>query len=90
MCRTKTRAGRSGAVAASSSSSEDDISLGASQEEAPTPLAPSTDDASSSGTSQRRGGVPTQRLRAFAAESIYPQVRGTVEGRPFNVSLLRF
>jgi hypothetical protein len=23
-------------------------------------------------------------------ESIYPQVRGTVEGRPFNVSLLRF
>ena len=30
MRRTKTRAGRSGAVAASSSSSEDDISLGAS------------------------------------------------------------
>jgi hypothetical protein len=67
MHRTKTRAGRSSAVAASSSSSEDDISLGASQEEAPTPPAPSTD-----------------------AASIYPQVRGTVEGRPFNVSLLRF
>jgi len=47
MRRTKTRAGRSGAVAASSSSSENDISLGASQEEAPTPLAPSTDAASS-------------------------------------------
>jgi len=59
MRRTKTRAGRSGAVAASSSSSEDDISLGASQEEAPTPLAPSTDVASSSGTSQRRGSVPS-------------------------------
>ena len=61
MRRTKTRDGRSGVVAASSSSSEDDISLGASQEEAPTPLAPSTDVASSSGTSQRRGGVPSQR-----------------------------
>ena len=57
MCRMKTRAGRSRMVAASSSSSEDDISLGASQEEAPTPHAPSTDAASSSGTSQRRGGV---------------------------------
>jgi len=31
-----------------------------------------------------------QRRRAFAAESIYPQVRSTVEGWPFNVSLLRF
>ena len=59
MRRTKTRAGRSGAVAASSSSSED--SLGASQEEAPTPPAPSTDAASSSGTSQHRGSVPSQR-----------------------------
>jgi hypothetical protein len=48
-------------VAASLSSSEDDISLGASQEEAPTPHAPSTDAASSSGTSQRRGGVPSQQ-----------------------------
>ena len=61
MRRTKTRADRSGAVVASSSSSEDDISLGASQEEAPTPPAPSTDAASSSGTSQCRGGVPSQR-----------------------------
>jgi hypothetical protein len=42
-----------------SSSSEDDISLGASQEEAPTPHAPSTDAASYSGTSQRRGGAPS-------------------------------
>ena len=61
MCRMKTRAGRSRMVAASSSSSEDDISLGASQEEAPTPPAPSTDVASSSATSQHRGGVPSQR-----------------------------
>jgi len=61
MRRTKTRAGCSCMVAASSSSSEDDISLGAFQEEAPTPHAPSTDAASSSGTSQRRGGVPSQR-----------------------------
>jgi len=51
MRRMKTRAGRSRTDTASSSSSDDDISLGASQEEAPTPLAPSTDDASSSGTS---------------------------------------
>jgi hypothetical protein len=51
MRRTKTRDGRSLMVAASSFSSEDDISLGASQEEAPTPPAPLTDAASSSGTS---------------------------------------
>jgi len=42
----KIRAGRSRMVAASSSSSNDDISLGASQKEAPTPPAPSTDAAS--------------------------------------------
>jgi len=58
MRRTKTRAGRSSRVAASSSNNEDDISLGASQEEAPTPPAPSTDVASSSGTSQRRINLP--------------------------------
>jgi hypothetical protein len=45
-------------VAASSSNSKDDISLGANQEEAP---APSTDAASSSAISQRKGGVPLQR-----------------------------
>ena len=61
MRRTKTRAGRSSMVAASSSSSEDDISLGTSQKKAPTPPAPSTDATSSSGTSQRKGGVPSQR-----------------------------
>jgi len=43
-------------VAASSSSSEDDISLGAFQEEA---LASSTDIASSSTVSQRRGVMPS-------------------------------
>jgi hypothetical protein len=61
MRRMKSRAGRSRTVAASSSSSDDDISLDASQEKAPTPLAPSTDTASSSATSQRRGGMLSQR-----------------------------
>jgi hypothetical protein len=55
----KTRAGRSRTVAASLSSSNDDISLGTSQDEAPIPPAPSTDAASSSATSQRRGEVPS-------------------------------
>ena len=61
MRRMKTRVGHSRTVAASSSSSDNDISLGASQEEAPTPRAPSTDASSSSATSQRRGGVPSKR-----------------------------
>jgi hypothetical protein len=61
MRRMKSRAGRSCTVTASSSSSDDDISLGASQEETPTPTAPSIDAASSNATSQRRGGVPSQR-----------------------------
>jgi len=56
MHRTKSTARRSRMVAASSSCSEDDISLGACQEEAP---APSTDAASSNAVSQRRGGVPS-------------------------------
>ena len=51
----KTRASRP--VASSSSSSEEDIFLGASQEEAPTPLAPSADAASSSVVSHCRSGV---------------------------------
>jgi hypothetical protein len=58
MHRMKSTARRSCMVAASSSSSDDDISLGACQEEAP---APSTDVASSSAVSQRKGGVPSQR-----------------------------
>jgi len=45
-------------IAAISSSSEDGISLGACQEEAP---APSTNAVFSSVVSQRRGGVPSQR-----------------------------
>jgi hypothetical protein len=45
-------------VAVSFSSSEDDISLGANQEEAP---ALSANAASFSTVSQRRGGVPSQR-----------------------------
>ena len=59
MHRIKIRA--SHPVASSSSSSEEDISLGASQEEAPTALAPSTDATSSSVVSHRRSGVPSQR-----------------------------
>jgi hypothetical protein len=58
MRRMKSIARRSRMVAASSSSSKDDISLCACQEE---PLAPSTDATSSSAISQRRGGVPSQR-----------------------------
>jgi hypothetical protein len=56
----KSRAGRSRTVAASLSSNDNDISLGASQEEAPTPPTPSTDAASSSVTSHHRGCVPSQ------------------------------
>jgi hypothetical protein len=44
-------------VAASSSSSEDDMSLGADQEKAPTPT---RNAASSSADSQCREGVPSQ------------------------------
>ena len=57
MRKMKTKAGRSCPVESSSSSSDADVSLGASQEEAPTPHAPSTDAASS----HRRSGVPSQR-----------------------------
>ena len=47
MRKTKSTARRSYTIVASSSSSEDDISLGASQEAAPTPPAMSTDVVSS-------------------------------------------
>ena len=57
----KTRASRT--VASSTSSSDEDISLGASQEEAPTQLVSSADAASSSAVSQRRSGVPSPRNR---------------------------
>jgi hypothetical protein len=58
MRRTKSTARRSHRVATSSSSSEDDMSLGADQEEAP---AATRDATSSSMVSQCRGGVPSQR-----------------------------
>jgi len=58
MHRTKSTACRSYRVTTNSSSSEDDMSLGANKEEAP---ASSTDVASSSVVSQCRGGVPSQR-----------------------------
>jgi hypothetical protein len=56
--RTKSTARRSHMVATSSSSSEDDMSLGANQEKA---SAPTRDAASSSVVLQHRGGVPSQR-----------------------------
>jgi hypothetical protein len=55
---TKSTARRSHIFAGSSSSSEDDMSLRADQEESP---APTRDDASSNAVSQRRGGVPSQQ-----------------------------
>jgi hypothetical protein len=58
MCRMKSTAHRGHMVVASSSSSEDDLSIGADQEEA---LAPTCDVASSSAVSQHRGGMPLQR-----------------------------
>jgi hypothetical protein len=58
MRRTKSIARRSHMVAASSFNSEDDMSLGANQEEAPSPP---TNAASSNTVSQRRGSVPSQR-----------------------------
>lgn len=57
MHRTKTTARRSHRVATSSSSTEDDMYLDANQEEAP---APSSNAASFSAVSQRRGGVLSQ------------------------------
>jgi len=57
----KIRASHSRTVVACSFSSDADISLDASKKEAPTPPAPSTNAASSSATSQRRDGVPSQR-----------------------------
>jgi hypothetical protein len=58
LCRTKSTSRRLHRIAASSSSSEDDMSLGSHQEEA---FAPSTNAASSSAVSQRRGEMPSQR-----------------------------
>jgi len=57
MRRTKSTARRSYMVEASSSSSVDDLSLGADQEEAPSPT---RNTASSSMVPQRRGSVPSQ------------------------------
>jgi len=56
MCRTKSTSRRLHRIATSSSSNEDDMSLGSQQEEA---LAPSTDAASSNAVSQHRGEVPS-------------------------------
>jgi len=57
MYRMKSTARRQHMVATSSSSSEDDLSLGADQEEAPTLT---RDAVFSCAVSRRRGGVPSQ------------------------------
>jgi hypothetical protein len=58
MRRTKSTTCRSYMVAASSYSSEDDMSLGADHKES---HAPTCDAASPSAVSQRKGDVPSQR-----------------------------
>ena len=68
MRRMKSRARRQKTVATSSSSSEEDVSLGVDHSEESTP----TCDAASSSTGQKRC--------AFTAGSIHPQVPGTMEG----------
>jgi hypothetical protein len=55
MCKIKSTARREHMVAASSSSTENDLSLGADKKETP---APNRYAASSSAVPQRRGGVP--------------------------------
>jgi len=61
MRRMKSTSHRSHMVAASSSSIEDDMSLGVDEEEAP---APTRDAASSSAVSRRRGGVPSHGINS--------------------------
>jgi hypothetical protein len=75
MRRMKSKADRSRTVATSLSSSDDDISLG-------------TCAVNRYCLFQRY--FTAHRRGAFAAESIFPQVQGIMEGGPFNVSLLRF
>jgi hypothetical protein len=58
MRKTKSTARRSYMVTTSSSSSENDMSLGANQEKVPAPPINAT---SSNAISQRRGGVPSQQ-----------------------------
>jgi len=58
MCRMKSTARRQKTVADSSSSSEEDVSLGADHGKE---SMPTYDAASSSVVSQRRSGVPSQR-----------------------------
>jgi hypothetical protein len=60
MCKMKSTTRRQQTVAASASSSEEDMFLGADHGEA---SAPTCDAASSSVVSQRRGGMPSQRVQ---------------------------
>jgi len=60
----KLTAHRQHMVAASSSSNEDDMSLGVDQKEAP---APTRDAAFSSAVSQCRGSVPSHRVNSLTS-----------------------
>jgi len=82
MHREKSIACHDHMIAASSSSCDDDnVSLGVDQEEA---FALTHDAASSSAIPQRK------RQYSFTAGSIHLQVRDTLKGRTFNVSLFCF
>jgi len=80
MHRRKSIAHHKHMIAASSSNSDDDnnVLLGADQEEAPETRA-------STHATAFLGGV-----RNVKAVSLHPQVRGTLEGRLFNISLFCF
>ena len=69
-------------VAASSSSSDDELSLGADQEIKGT--------YADSRCCFFQCSFIMQRHCAFIVESIHPPVPGTLEKRPFNISLFRF
>jgi hypothetical protein len=70
MRKMKSTARREHMVAACSSSSDDGLSFGANQEEAPAP----THNAASP------ADFTAQRRCAFIARSIHPQVPGTLKG----------
>jgi hypothetical protein len=70
-------------ASSSSSDADDHESLGVDLEQASEAHASTHNVGSSSAMPQRRGDP-------FTTGSIYPQVRDTMKGRPFNVSLFCF
>jgi hypothetical protein len=72
MRRTKSTACHEHMITTNSSNSDDDMSLGADQEEAP---------------ALTHDTVSSRRWCPFTARSILLQVQDTLEGQPFNVSL---